>query len=277
MEIDCSSNNTQYYCAICNTTPDQKSHHKAHLKTQKHIYKKKCFEQCVNMCVFYFNNLQKMPKQDVIKKFEEETNTKFVYGVKESHDNIRDWVLDNINSSDSMLKSEFPKVVIHPAEKDVVGTPDFLENWLEKILETNETMVIKHVKNNKNIKNDNFFKEYINNQTVENLIIKAIEVQSEFDIAVVFFKLLSEKYSFKSFVGNVWIDKYNLSLSIKEVSTNLRNEITTTLKDAFENYSKNLNTETEQYKSCLKLIEKLNKTIFKNNLIRESRELFFNN
>jgi hypothetical protein len=119
--------------------------------------------------------------------------------------------------------------------------------------------------------------QYINNQTVEDFIIKAIEFQCEFDVAVVFFNLLSEKYSFKSFKGNVWIDKYNPSLPTKEVSTNLRNEITTTLKYAFENYSKNLNTETEQYKSCLKLIEKFNKTNFKNNLIRELRELFFDN
>ena len=32
----------QYYCTICDTKPDQLSHHKAHLKTQKHIFKKKC-------------------------------------------------------------------------------------------------------------------------------------------------------------------------------------------------------------------------------------------
>lgn len=40
MENDCFVNNIQYYCSICDTTPDQISHHKVHLKTQKHIYKK---------------------------------------------------------------------------------------------------------------------------------------------------------------------------------------------------------------------------------------------
>ena len=31
---------TLYCCNICKTKPDQLSHHKAHLTTQKHIFKK---------------------------------------------------------------------------------------------------------------------------------------------------------------------------------------------------------------------------------------------
>ena len=47
-KIDQSSNTTTcYYCNICNTKPDQLSHHKAHLKTQKHIFQKTSFKQCI--------------------------------------------------------------------------------------------------------------------------------------------------------------------------------------------------------------------------------------
>ena len=114
----------------------------------------------------------------------------------------------------------------------------------------------------------------------QDIILKTVNQkinQCEFDVAVVFYKLLSEKYSFKSFKGNVWIDKSNITLSSNDVSSNVRKEITTTLKNAFENYSKKLDVESLQYKSCLKLIEKFNKTSFKNNLIREAREIFFDN
>lgn len=37
-------NTKNYYCGICNTTPDQISHHKSHIETQKHKDKKELFE-----------------------------------------------------------------------------------------------------------------------------------------------------------------------------------------------------------------------------------------
>ena len=43
---------TLYCCNICKTKPDQLSHHKSHLTTQKHLYKKKCIEQCINTRFF---------------------------------------------------------------------------------------------------------------------------------------------------------------------------------------------------------------------------------
>jgi hypothetical protein len=36
--------NTHYTCKICKTKPDQLSHHKMHLSTQKHKDKKELFE-----------------------------------------------------------------------------------------------------------------------------------------------------------------------------------------------------------------------------------------
>ena len=34
----------KYICGFCETSPDQISHHKSHLQTQKHSDKKKIFE-----------------------------------------------------------------------------------------------------------------------------------------------------------------------------------------------------------------------------------------
>lgn len=271
MEKDCFVNNTQYYCAICDTTPDQISHHKAHLKTQKHIYKKKCFEQCVNMTIFHIYNSKNMSREDIIKMFEDDTGNKYIKTDKESVSQFMHWRINR----ESFLLSEYPKIIIpEPKNESYESAHD---EWFKKIIETNETIVIKPIKKDINVKKDNSFKENINNQNLEELIIKAIEIQSEFDIAIVFYKLFSEKYSFKSFIGNVWIDKSNISLSSKEVLTNVRNEINTTLKVIFENFRKTIDIESELYNSCLRLIQKINKTAFKNNIIKEARELFFDN
>ena len=70
------SRNTQYFCAMCSLMSDQISHHKAHLKTQKHIFKKKCFEQCVKMTTFHFYN-SNHNNIDAIKNFEDDTGQKY--------------------------------------------------------------------------------------------------------------------------------------------------------------------------------------------------------
>ena len=45
--------NTAYFCSICNTTPDQLSHHKAHLKTQKHITNCENYKKDLSIFSFY--------------------------------------------------------------------------------------------------------------------------------------------------------------------------------------------------------------------------------
>jgi hypothetical protein len=279
MEEQKSSNShVQYYCIICNTKPDQISHHKAHLKTQKHIFKKKCFEQCINMTIFHIHNTKNISKQEIIKMFEDDTNYKYIQEEIESIEKFRNWRI----TREELLKSEYPNAIIPNPNIDSENSL-FIDNWLKLIMDTNETAIIKskkpdsYMEQNIKLENYNLFKENIYNKSVEELIIKAIEIQSEFDVAVVFYKLLSNKYAFKSFKGNVWIDKTNILLSCDKVLINIRTEITSTLKDVFENFSKNLNPESEQYKSCLKIIEQLKKTSFKNNIIRESKELFFDN
>ena len=267
---DFSCNNVQYYCSICDTTPSQISHHKAHLKTQKHIYKKKCFEQCVNMTVFHIYNTKDMSKEYVVKMFEDDTGYKYIRGDQESIDKFRNW---RLNRTDLLL-AEYPKIII---PKSIFDFSDNLlvDEWFKKIVETNETMIIKPKKKDLTVKKDDSFKENINNQSVEELIIKAIDLKSQVDVAVVLYKLFSDKYLFKSFKGNVWVDKSDIFLSSDKVYGNLRNEINTTLKNAFENYSKNLDIDSERYKSCIKLIGEFCKTAFKNSIIREAKEIFF--
>ena len=106
-----SSSLTLYCCNICKTNPDQLSHHKAHLTTQKHIFRKKCFETCIHTGFFNIYNLNKN-KDDKIKnkidEFEKDTGLKFIQGVRASHDAMRDWSI----SRDCLLEEEFPNTVI---------------------------------------------------------------------------------------------------------------------------------------------------------------------
>ena len=267
---DFSCNYIQYYCSICNTTPSQISHHKAHLKTQKHIYKKKCFEQCVNMTIFHINNTKNISKECVVQMFEDDTGYKYISGNEESINKFRIW---RLNRRD-LLMAEFPKTII-PEQIYDVSSNLLIDEWFKKIVENNETIVIKPKKIYELILEDIPVKEKINNQSVEELITNAIDIQRDFDVAIVLYKLFSDKYLFKSFKGNIWIDKSNISLPSIDVRKNLRNEINTTLKNAFENFSKNLDSESQQYKSCIRLIGKLCKTNFKYGVMREAKEIFF--
>ena len=279
MEENQSSNfHVQYYCTICNTKPDQISHHKAHLKTQKHIFKKKCFEQCVNMTVFHFHNTLNMDKKEVIQMFEDDTNFKYINGDKESISKFVEWR----QNREELLKNEYPNSII-PQPKLQSDNPEFISDWLKIIIESNETVILKPKKTiayNKNIvqteKYKNF-KEQFANQSIEYLINKAIDFPTEFDIAVILYKLNCEKYSFKSFTGNVWIDKSDSTISSNIVFSNLRNQISTNLKNIFEEVNKNLPLDSKQKKNCCSIIQQLVTTKIKNNIMNEVKELFFNN
>jgi hypothetical protein len=152
-EFKKSDNNIQYYCSICNTSPEQLSNHNEHLKTQKHIYKKKCFEYCVNMTVFHCHNYKNdVSRSELIRMFENDTNYKFNFGDKESHSKLSKWRINYLINNENILKSEFPKAVIPPANCEIMDKPDFTEKWLKKIIELNETNTIKIQKQNRDDK-----------------------------------------------------------------------------------------------------------------------------
>ena len=267
----------QYYCTICDTKPDQLSHHKAHLKTQKHIFKKKCFEQCVNMTIFHIHNTKNMDKKEVIQMFEDDMNFKYIDGDEESISKFLEWRL----SREELLKNEFPKSII-PRPELKSDNSEFLTNWLKTIVETNETLVLKPKKTNasiEKIKTENYksFKDKINDNTIDDLVNIAIDYPTAYDIAIILYKLNSEKFSFKSFTGNVWVDKSDTSILSTYILSDLRNQISTTIKNIFEEFNTNLSLESEKKKNCSLIIQQLVTTKMKNDIIKEVREMFFNN
>lgn len=261
--------NTQYYCSICNTKPDQLSHHKAHLKTQKHIYKRKCFETCVNMFVFHFHNNQ--TPSEIIQQYEDDTNTTYD---RVNVQKLREWRLNR----ESMLKNEYPNSII-PDPDTSNESPDFLEKWLTKIVSENETVVLKPIKStiSKVEKQEiiKTFKQEVEEQPIELLFDKAIETINAFDVAMILYKLNCDKYSFKSFVGNVWIDKSDSTKPSRDIFNDIRNEITKIIKPLITTYMNKI-PENLKFK-CKKLIIFLDKSAFKNDVMRELRELFFDN
>ena len=265
---------TQYYCSICDTKPDQLSHHKAHLKTQKHIFKRKCFEQCVNMTIFHIHNTKNMEKKEVIQMFEDDTNIKYNLNNEESICKFRYWRI----SREEFLKNEFPNSIIPDPELNS-DSSEFHSNWLKKIIESNETVVLKPKKTNSYIKqivNTEKYKSF-KDKTIEELINNAIDCQTAYDIALVLYKLNYEQFSFKSFCGNVWVDKLDTTILSYVVLKNLRNEISTNLKNSFEEFSKTFPLESEKRKNCSLMIQQLVRTKMKNDIIKEAREMFFNN
>ena len=61
------SSSKSYSCGICNTSADQISHHKAHLNTEKHKYKKELFE--FKLSKLSIENLQEKRKTNVYLLF----------------------------------------------------------------------------------------------------------------------------------------------------------------------------------------------------------------
>lgn len=286
-----SNSHIQYYCTICDAKSNQISHHKAHLKTQKHIFKKKCFEQCLNMSIFHIYNTTNMDKKKIITIFEEDTNFKFIKNNEDSIIKFRQWRLNR----QELLKEEFPNSIIpeHELILDHELMPDhelipeqdlksdnseFLSNWFKKIIETNET-VLKHKTNTsiQKITQTNTFKENIIKKTIDELINTAVDCQSEFFIATVLYKLNYDKFCFKSFIGNVWVDKSDTTILSTDILLNLRNQISITIKNLFEEFNKNLPVESENKKKCSLIIKQLVTTKMINKIIREVKEMFFNN
>ena len=92
-----------------------------------------------------------------------------------------------------------------------------------------------------------------------------------------FLKLFNENYSFKSFAGNVWINKLDTTISSNDVSSNLRKSISNEIKNIFENCKLTFPENSNDYNACINIIHMLTLTAFKNNTMNEAKELFFNN
>jgi hypothetical protein len=274
--------NKMHFCGICKTKPDQLSHHKAHLQTQKHLFKKKCFEQCIKMSVLHIHT---STSEELISMFENETGLN--YSENKVND-FRSWRIHLMSKLNDLLDQEFPNTII-PADdvptENFNTKEEFIKNRLDKIIQANETITINAAKVKvheiiKNIESDEYktLKEKIQNTDIDELILKAIITQNEFDIAVILYKINIDKYSYKDFKSNLWINKKDTTIPTSKVSDEIRKQLSTIIIDIFTDHMNSLSEDRiEEKKSCVEINTMLKRTAFKNNIMREAKELFYNN
>jgi hypothetical protein len=262
---NCSINcNIRYFCNICKTHPDQLSHHKAHLKTQKHMFQKKCFEQCLSMC-FQFQNTQSIPFLELDDVNYQENTSDFIL-----------WKLKR----EELLKTEYPNIFF-PEHKNIIyeTETDFIDKFFKKLIETNETSNSKIRLNNKKIqkKHHNFI-----NTSYEKLLDAAIDLQSPYEIACILYKTYYNNYSCNGFSKRNWLDKSDTSIHGDIIYSKLVDHISKDITKIFQDKATSLNSSTEQiemvkFKNCNHIINFLTKKTFINDVMREARELFYNN
>jgi hypothetical protein len=288
---------TLYCCNICKTNPDQLSHHKAHLTTQKHIFKKKCFEQCINSSFFNIYNFHQC-KDDTtlciknkIEEFEKDTGLKFIQGNKTSHDAIRDWHYNR----DTLLDEEFPNTII-PLQTSF-ETEEKYKNSVKYIIEVNETVNIindynKDIQNN-DTENKNIINEIkcdIENHDIDFFINMAIGEQQPYTIALIMFKLNYKHIYFKKNVHKLIHKKTNKIINYNDKcwvykdtinndnSMDIRNKLRTTISKnvslLFEEKIKEYTETSNEYMALTKIIHKLKLTMFKNDIMRIAEYIF---
>ena len=306
---------TLYCCNICKTKPDQLSHHKAHLTTQKHIFKKKCFEQCINISFFNVYNFHQykddmsLCKINKIEAFEKDTGLTFIHGNKTCHDAIRDWHY----SKDELLDEEFPNTII-PLETSF-ETKEKYENSVKHIIEVNETVTIinDHIEKNKeseiNDTNDktnkklfvinkkirekiNEIKANIENYDMDFFINMVVEEQEPYVIALILYKLNYKNICLKKIDHKIIHNKMNRIMSYNDkcwiyidrinndnsmsIRNNLRTTISKNISPILEEKIKGYSETSDEYMALTKIIHKLKMTMFKNDVMRIA-EYIFNN
>ena len=266
---------TLYCCNICKTKPDQLSHHKSHLTTQKHIFRKKCFETCINTSFMINRELivkrNTGENKDRIDQFEKDTGLKFVKGERESHDAIRDWAFARIG----LLNEEFPNVVI-PLD---IGfdTEDNYKNSVIKMIEINETLIVRNedpeTVNNDEIKN---IVHNIENHDIDFFVNMVLKTQEPYVIALIMYKQNYKTIYLKHIERNIIHQKSNRPMRFKdkswaykdinnngdsnEIANNLRKSISTSVADIF---IQKIEEKPNEYHELSNIIHKLRLTMFK--------------
>jgi len=152
--------NTRYYCAICNTKPDQISHHKSHLQTQKHRDNRDSYSKELN----YFSIYKLVHPKNWLEHDEIKEIIRSEYGKELTPENLHTILIEKLNVIDKYCKFEANKVfcktingkptnvfvepiVIYKKELELDNcsnkTP-FLEWCIERVLKSKET--IKDIK-----------------------------------------------------------------------------------------------------------------------------------
>jgi hypothetical protein len=100
---------------------------------------------------------------------------------------------------------------------------------------------------------------------------------TEFDIAMILYKVGRDTYSCKCYKPNMWINKTDSKVPIDIVKDNLINDIKITVKNILSDYNNKQPIESEEYKNISKIINKLSNDNYVNRVIKEATELFYNN
>ena len=281
---------TLYCCNICKTKPDQLSHHKAHLTTQKHIFKKMCFETCINTSFFNIYNLNKNKCDNFLKtktkidEFEKDTGLKFVQGERSSHDAIRDWHI----SRDSLLQEEFPGAVIPFDIK--FDTEDNYKNSVIKMIEINETLTVRNEDpdplNNDEIKN---IVHNIENHDIDFFVNMALKTPEPYVFALIMYKQNYQTIYLKHIERNIIHQKSNRPMRFKdkswaykdinnngdsnEIANNLRKTISTSVANIFIQKIEETCIHIK-YGELSNIIHKLRLTSFKSDVMKKLEMLF---
>ena len=277
---------TLYCCNICKTKPDQLSHHKSHLTTQKHIFRKKCFETCINTSFMINRELivkrNTGENKDRIDQFEKDTGLKFVKGERESHDAIRDWTFARIG----LLNEEFPNVVI---PWDIgFDTEDNYKNSVIKMIEINETLIVRNedpeTVNNDEIKN---IVHNIENHDIDFFVNMVLKTQEPYVIALIMYKQNYKTIYLKHIERNIIHQKSNRPMRFKdkswaykdinnenncnEIANNLRKTISTSVANIF---IQKIEEKPSEYHELSNIIHKLRLTSFKSDVMKKLEQLF---
>jgi hypothetical protein len=193
--------NTRYFCSICNTKPDQLSHHKAHLHTQKHKENRDMYEKELKYFSIYKTiNPSEWLEHDEIKEmiFKE-------YGKELTKENRYNFLIEKLGVIDkfSIFKPEkvFFDIIdgkrtttfvepcdIYRKETGLSNSSNktaYLEWCIEKILQSKETIrenfnKIQDIQNK--IRNENVERIKLNRcTTIEYDILKNIRM-NKYDI-----------------------------------------------------------------------------------------------
>lgn len=289
-QIDQSSNTTTcYYCNICNTKPDQLSHHKAHLKTQKHIFQKTSFKQCIEKSYQWAH----LSREKCIQMFKNEIGLDWN---KENRDEFLKWRFEQRDC----LNTLFPNVIYPKGDTNCISDNKWYEN-----IENIEKIVIGFIEANESVKTfveQKSFNKIVNKNTLIEKpfsFLDAVKYSTEYDVALLLFKRYHDKYSCKSFYGKgVWIDKTDSTINCDLVYSSILTIITTNIKNEFieqyemyqEFYKEDgevnvtyvLEDNTEiKLKEIIpqfnNLINLFSKDKFIKAIMREARELFYDN
>ena len=152
---------SKYFCEICGTKPDQLSHHKAHLQTQKHAENCEIFKKDMGIfsTVFRHINTQKWQESDckdyIIAKYIEATNNdnyniddikKWILSVVVSAgDGKYDWSLDVFN--DKLPQACYEEEFNCQLKKAIDITNTHFNDWaINRVLKSKETIQSKPAK-----------------------------------------------------------------------------------------------------------------------------------